>query len=123
MMGAVINLGAVVGEETMIDMGAVLGARAQTGKRCHVGAGAVLAGVLEPPSKSPVILEDDVMIGANAVILEGVKVGKGAVVAAGSVVTKDVAPNSVVAGSPAKLVKMKDEKTLSKTEILDDLRK
>jgi 2,3,4,5-tetrahydropyridine-2-carboxylate N-succinyltransferase len=123
MMGAVINLGAVVGEETMIDMGAVLGARAQTGKRCHVGAGAVLAGVLEPPSKTPVILEDDVLIGANAVVLEGVRIGSGAVVAAGSIVTQDVAAGSVVAGSPAKFIKMKDNKTIAKTEILDDLRK
>jgi 2,3,4,5-tetrahydropyridine-2-carboxylate N-succinyltransferase len=122
MMGAVINLGAVVGEETMIDMGAVLGARATVGKRSHIGAGAVLAGVLEPPSSTPVIVEDDVLIGANAVVLEGVRIGKGAVVAAGSVVTKDVPENAVVAGTPARVIKMKDEKTLSKTEILDALR-
>ncbi len=123
MMGAVINLGAVVGEETMIDMNAVLGARATIGKRCHIGAGAVIAGVLEPPSKTPVIIEDDVLVGANAVVLEGVRVGKGAVVAAGAVVTTDVAPYTVVAGSPAAVVKNVDEQTLEKTEILDDLRK
>ncbi len=123
MMGAVINLGAVVGEETMIDMGAILGARATVGRKCHIGAGAVLAGVLEPPSATPVIVEDDVLVGANAVVLEGVRVGKGAVVAAGSVVTQDVPPNAVVAGSPAKVIKMKDDKTISKTEILDYLRK
>lgn len=122
MMGAVINIGAVVGEETMIDMGAILGARATVGKRAHIGAGAVLAGVLEPPSANPVIIEDDVLIGANAVVLEGVRVGRGAVVAAGSVVTKDVPAMSVVAGSPAKIIKTKDEKTTSKTEFLDDLR-
>lgn len=122
MMGAVINIGAVVGEESMIDMGAILGARATVGKKAHIGAGAVLAGVLEPPSASPVIIEDHVLIGANAVVLEGVRVGEGAVVAAGSVVTEDVPANAVVAGSPAKIIKMKDEKTLSKTEFLDDLR-
>ncbi len=122
MMGALINLGAVVGEETMIDMGAVLGARATVGKRCHIGAGAVLAGVLEPPSSTPVIVEDDVLVGANAVVLEGVRIGKGAVVAAGSIVTEDVPENAVVAGAPAKVIKMKDEKTISKTEILDALR-
>ena len=122
MMGAVINLGAVVGDETMIDMGAVLGARATVGKRSHIGAGAVLAGVLEPPSSTPVIVEDDVLIGANAVVLEGVRIGKGAVVAAGSIVTEDVPADAVVAGSPAKIVKMKDDKTISKTEMLDDLR-
>lgn len=123
MMGAVINIGASIGEKTMIDMNAVLGARATVGKNCHIGAGAVLSGVLEPPSKQPVIIEDDVLVGANAVILEGVRIGKGAVVAAGAVVTEDVMENAVVAGMPAKVIKMKDEKTISKTEILDDLRK
>ena len=96
MMGAVINIGAVIGEGT--------------------------AGVLEPPSATPVIVEDDVLIGANCVILEGVRIGKSAVVAAGSVVTKDVEPGAVVAGSPAKVVKMKDEKTAAKTQLMNDLR-
>ncbi len=123
MMGAVINIGAEIGEETMIDMNAVVGARGIIGKRSHVGAGAVVAGVLEPPSKTPVIVGDDVLIGANAVILEGVKLGNGCVVAAGSIVTVDVPENAVVAGSPAKIIKMKDDKTISKTQILDDLRK
>lgn len=122
MMGAVINIGAVIGEESMIDMGAILGARATVGKKAHIGAGAVLAGVLEPPSADPVVVEDDVLIGANAVVLEGVRVGQGAVVAAGSVVTKDVPAGAVVAGSPAKVIKMKDEQTASKTAFLDDLR-
>jgi 2,3,4,5-tetrahydropyridine-2,6-dicarboxylate N-acetyltransferase len=123
MMGAVINIGAVIGEGTMIDMNAVVGARGTIGKNCHIGAGAVVAGVLEPPSKTPVIIEDDVLVGANAVILEGVRVGRGAVVAAGAIVTTDVPENAVVAGSPAKVIKMKDEKTIQKTEILQDLRK
>lgn len=70
MMGAVINIGAKIGEGSMIDMGAVLGGRAEVGKHCHVGAGAVLAGVIEPPSANPVVLEDDVLIGANAVVLK-----------------------------------------------------
>ena len=68
MMGAVINIGAKIGEGSMIDMGAVLGGRAEVGKHCHVGAGAVLAGVIEPPSASPVILEDDVLIGAKRLL-------------------------------------------------------
>ena len=122
MMGAIINIGAIVGEDTMIDMGAVLGGRATVGKRCHVGAGAVLAGVVEPASATPVILEDDVLIGANAVVIEGVHIGKNAVVAAGSVVISDVPENAVVAGVPARVVKMKDEKTASKTALVDALR-
>lgn len=122
MMGAVINIGAEIGENTMIDMNAVVGARGTIGKNVHVGAGSVIAGVLEPPSKTPVIIEDDVLIGANAVILEGVRVGRGAVVAAGAIVTKDVEPNTVVAGSPARVIKEKDEKTAEKTQLLDDLR-
>lgn len=122
MMGAIINIGAVIGEGTMIDMGAVLGGRATVGKNCHVGAGAVLAGVVEPPSATPVIVEDDVLIGANAVVIEGVRIGKGAVVAAGAVVTEDVAPNMVVAGTPARVIKEKDSKTAGKTELVAALR-
>ncbi len=122
MMGAVINIGSEIGENTMIDMNAVLGARAMVGNNVHVGAGAVVAGVLEPPSATPVIIEDGVLIGANAVILEGVRVGRNAVVAAGAIVTKDVPPDSVVAGSPAKVIKAKDEQTEAKTKLLDDLR-
>ncbi|ASF39237.1 MULTISPECIES: 2,3,4,5-tetrahydropyridine-2,6-dicarboxylate N-acetyltransferase [Halobacillus] len=123
MLGAMINIGSVVGEGTMIDMNVVLGGRATVGKNCHIGAGAVLAGVIEPPSASPVVIEDGVVIGANAVILEGVTVGEGAVVAAGSIVTADVEPNTLVAGTPAKKIKDIDDQTKSKTEIKQELRK
>ncbi|WP_297870409.1 2,3,4,5-tetrahydropyridine-2,6-dicarboxylate N-acetyltransferase [uncultured Oscillibacter sp.] len=123
MMGAVINIGAMVGRGTMIDMGAVLGGRAIVGDHCHIGAGTVLAGVVEPASATPVVVEDGVMIGANAVVIEGVRVGRNAVVAAGAVVIEDVPENAVVAGSPARVVKMKDEKTESKTALVDALRK
>ena len=123
MMGAVINIGAEIGEGTMVDMNAVVGARGKLGNRVHLGAGAVVAGVLEPPSKDPCYIEDDAMIGANAVILEGVKIGKGSVVDAGSVVVEDVPAGVVVAGTPAKIVKYVDDKTKNKTQILADLRK
>ena len=123
MMGAIINIGAVVGKGTMIDMGAVLGGRAMVGERCHIGAGAVLAGVIEPASATPVIIEDGVLVGANAVVIEGVHVGKNAVVAAGAVVIEDVPDNAVVAGSPARIIKMKDEKTEGKTALVDALRR
>lgn len=122
MMGASINIGSSIGEKTMIDMNAVLGGRATVGKNCHIGAGAVLAGVIEPPSADPVVIEDNVLVGANAVILEGVRVGEGAVVAAGAIVVEDVPPHTVVAGVPAKIIKKIDEKTKSKIEIKDELR-
>jgi 2,3,4,5-tetrahydropyridine-2,6-dicarboxylate N-acetyltransferase len=122
MMGSVINLGASIGEKTMIDMNVVIGGRGTIGKSCHIGAGAVIAGVIEPPSADPVIIEDDVVIGANAVVLEGVRVGKGAVVAAGAIVTENVPENAVVAGTPARIIKMKDEKTALKTQLVESLR-
>lgn len=122
MMGAVINIGAVIGAGTMIDMGAILGGRATVGKNCHIGAGAVLAGVIEPASATPVIVEDGVLVGANAVVIEGVHVGKNAVVAAGAVVIEDVPENAVVAGCPARVIKMKDEGTTQKTALEAALR-
>lgn len=122
MMGAVVNIGSIIGKGTMIDMNAVLGGRAVVGDYCHIGAGAVLAGVIEPPSASPVIIEDQVYIGANAVVIEGVRIGKGSVVAAGSVVTKDVAPHTVVGGTPARVLKDKDQQTSDKTKHVPTLR-
>ncbi len=122
MMGAILNIGAQVGRSTMIDMGAVLGGRAQVGAGCHIGAGAVLAGVIEPPSARPVVIEDGVLIGANAVVLEGCRVGQNAVVAAGAVVTEDVPAGTVVAGVPARVIKLRDDKTDGKTALVDALR-
>ena len=122
MMGAVINIGAVIGAGTMIDMNAVLGGRATVGKNCHVGAGTVLAGVVEPASATPVIIEDNVMIGANAVVLEGVHVGENAVIAAGAVVVEDVPAGAVVAGVPARVIKQRDAQTDSKTGLVEGLR-
>lgn len=123
MLGAMINIGSVVGAGTMIDMNVVLGGRATVGKNCHIGAGAVLAGVIEPPSAKPVVIEDGVVIGANAVVLEGVTVGEGSVVAAGAIVTEDVPAQTLVAGTPAKVIKKIDDQTKSKTEIKQELRK
>ena len=122
LMGAIINVGAEIGEESMIDMGAIIGARAIIGKKCHIGANTVIAGVLEPPSAIPCIIEDHVVIGANAVILEGVHIGENSVIGAGSIVLNDIPPNSVVVGNPGKIIKQRDSKTDSKTQIVEVLR-
>ncbi|ADG41309.1 2,3,4,5-tetrahydropyridine-2,6-dicarboxylate N-acetyltransferase [Leuconostoc kimchii] len=122
MLGAVINIGAEIGAGTMIDMGAILGGRAIVGENSHIGAGAVLAGVIEPASAQPVRIGNHVLVGANAVVIEGVQVGDGAVVAAGAIVTKDVPANTVVAGVPAKVIKKIDSQTQQKTALIDALR-
>lgn len=122
MMGAIINIGAEIGENSMIDMGAILGGRAIVGKNCHIGAGAVLAGLIEPASAQPVVVEDGVLVGANAVIVEGVRIGKNAVVAAGAVVLEDVAADTVVGGTPARVLKIKDEQTRENTALIAALR-
>ncbi|MGC3667440.1 DapH/DapD/GlmU-related protein [Enterococcus faecalis] len=111
--GALIREKVEIGDQAVIMMGAIL----------NIGAGTVLAGVIEPPSAAPVVIENEVVIGANAVVLEGVRVGEGAVVAAGAVVVEDVPAHTVVAGVPAKVIKQIDDKTKSKTEILEELRK
>ena len=77
---------------------------------------------VESLAMSPVIVEDNVLIGANAVVIEGCRIGHDAVVAAGAVVVGDVEPNTVVAGCPARVIKIKDEKTAGKTALVDALR-
>lgn len=122
LMGAIVNIGSEIGERTMIDMNAVIGARAIIGRDCHIGAGSVIAGVLEPPSAEPVIIEDNVIVGANAVILEGVKVGKGSIVGAGAVVVDNVPEGKVVAGVPARIIKDSKDVKEDKKRILKELR-
>jgi 2,3,4,5-tetrahydropyridine-2-carboxylate N-succinyltransferase len=78
-----INVGAYVDEGTMVDSHALVGSCAQVGKRVHLSAAAQIGGVLEPVNASPVIIEDDALVGGNCGVYEGTMVRKGAVLAAG----------------------------------------
>jgi 2,3,4,5-tetrahydropyridine-2-carboxylate N-succinyltransferase len=82
-----VNIGAWIGEGTMVDSHVLVGSCAQVGSRVHLSAGVQIGGVLEPPGRRPVIVEDDVFVGAQAALLEGVLVRRRAVVAAGVVLT------------------------------------
>ena len=86
-MPGYVNIGARVGAGTMIDTWATVGSCAQIGKDCHLAGGVGIGGVLEPPSARPVILEDGVFVGSRAVIVEGMRIGKEAVIGAGVVLT------------------------------------
>ena len=83
-----INVGAHVGAGTMIDSHALVGSCAQVGERVHLSAAAQLGGVLEPVNASPVVIEDDVVIGGNCGIYEGTLVRRRAVIGAGVVLTR-----------------------------------
>jgi 2,3,4,5-tetrahydropyridine-2-carboxylate N-succinyltransferase len=82
-----VNIGAWVGEGSMIDSHALVGSCAQVGRRVHVSAGAQIGGVLEPVGALPVIVEDDVLVGGNTGLYEGAVVKRRAVIAAGTVLT------------------------------------
>jgi 2,3,4,5-tetrahydropyridine-2,6-dicarboxylate N-succinyltransferase len=83
-----INAGAYVDEGTMVDSHALVGSCAQIGKRVHLSAAAQIGGVLEPVNASPVVIEDDVLVGGNCGVYEGTIVRKGAVLAAGTILTR-----------------------------------
>jgi 2,3,4,5-tetrahydropyridine-2-carboxylate N-succinyltransferase len=83
-----VNVGAYVGDSSMIDSHALIGSCAQVGQHVHVSAGAQIGGVLEPVGALPVIIEDDVLVGGNCGIYEGAWVRKGAVLASGTILTR-----------------------------------
>jgi 2,3,4,5-tetrahydropyridine-2-carboxylate N-succinyltransferase len=90
-MPSFVNIGARVGEGTMIDTWATVGSCAQVGKDCHLAGGVGIGGVLEPPGARPVILEDGVFVGSRAVVVEGFLVEREAVIGAGVVLTASTA--------------------------------
>ena len=100
-----VNVGAWIGEDTMVDSHVLVGSCAQVGARVHLSAGVTLGGVLEPAGARPVIVEDDAFVGAGSSLLEGVLIGAGAVIGAGVVLTGtsrlyDLVRGQVLAGTP-----------------------
>jgi 2,3,4,5-tetrahydropyridine-2-carboxylate N-succinyltransferase len=149
LMPSFVNVGAHVGENTMVDTWATVGSCAQIGRQCHISGGAGIGGVLEPLQAAPVIVEDNCFIGARAEVAEGVIVGEGSVLsmgvflgqstkivdrATGEILYGRVPPYSVVvpgslpqgADRPslycAVIVKRVDERTRAKTSINELLR-
>ncbi len=104
LMPGYVNIGAYVDEGTMVDTWATVGSCAQIGKNVHLSGGVGIGGVLEPPQAAPVIIEDGAFIGSRCIIVEGVRIGREAVLGAGVVIT---ASTSIVdvRGSEAKITK------------------
>ena len=151
LMPCFVNVGAYVGAGTMVDTWATVGSCAQVGERCHVSGGAGIGGVLEPLNAAPVVIEDDVFVGARSEIAEGVRVRSGAVIgmgvflgastpivdrATGEVRYGEVPENAVVVPgartdprdptlsiSAAVIVKYADERTRGKTALNDLVRR
>ncbi len=149
LMPSFVNIGAYVGEGTMVDTWATVGSCAQIGKHCHLSGGAGIGGVLEPLQASPTIIEDHCFIGARSEVVEGFVVGHHSVIGMGVFLgqstrvynraTREVSYGSVPPGSVvvsgqlpaadgshslycAVIVKQVDEKTRSKTSINELLR-
>jgi 2,3,4,5-tetrahydropyridine-2,6-dicarboxylate N-succinyltransferase len=99
---AYVNVGAYVDEGTMVDSHALVGSCAQIGKRVHLSAAAQIGGVLEPVNASPVIIEDDVLVGGNTGVYEGTIVRSKAVLAAGTVLTRGTPVYDLVNGTVLK---------------------
>jgi 2,3,4,5-tetrahydropyridine-2-carboxylate N-succinyltransferase len=91
LMPGYVNIGARVGAGTMVDTWATVGSCAQIGRDCHLAGGVGIGGVLEPPNAQPVIVEDGAFIGSRAIIVEGSRIGREAVIGAGVVVTSSTA--------------------------------
>jgi 2,3,4,5-tetrahydropyridine-2,6-dicarboxylate N-succinyltransferase len=99
-----INAGAYVDTDTMVDSHALVGSCAQVGKRVHLSAAAQIGGVLEPVNANPVVIEDDVLVGGNCGVYEGTIVRKGAVLAAGTILTRGTPVFDVVKGEVLRAV-------------------
>jgi 2,3,4,5-tetrahydropyridine-2,6-dicarboxylate N-succinyltransferase len=90
LMPSYVNIGARVGEGTMVDTWATVGSCAQIGARVHLSGGVGIGGVLEPPNATPVIVEDDAFIGSRCMVTEGAQVGQGAVLGSGTILNPSI---------------------------------
>lgn len=90
LMPSYVNVGAWVGADTMVDTWATVGSCAQVGARVHLSGGVGLGGVLEPVNAVPVVIEDDAFVGSRSIIIEGARVGRGAVVGAGTILSASI---------------------------------
>jgi 2,3,4,5-tetrahydropyridine-2-carboxylate N-succinyltransferase len=90
LMPSFVNLGAYVDEGTMVDTWATVGSCAQIGKNVHLAGGVGIGGVLEPPNAVPVVIEDDAFIGSRCMVTEGARVGRGAVLGAGTILNPSI---------------------------------
>lgn len=103
MMPSYINIGAYVDEGTMVDTWATVGSCAQIGKNVHLSGGVGIGGVLEPLQAAPVIIEDNAFIGSRCIVVEGVHVGKEAVLGANVVLTKSTKIIDVTGTAPKEM--------------------
>ncbi|MDR1458590.1 MAG: 2,3,4,5-tetrahydropyridine-2,6-dicarboxylate N-succinyltransferase [Bacteroidales bacterium] len=100
LMPSYVNIGAYVGENTMVDTWATVGSCAQIGKNVHLSGGVGIGGVLEPVQAAPVIIEDNCFIGSRCIVVEGVRVEKEAVLGANVVLTKSTKIIDVTGDTP-----------------------
>ena len=100
MMPSYVNIGAYVDSNTMVDTWATVGSCAQIGKNVHLSGGVGIGGVLEPVQASPVIIEDDCFIGSRSIVVEGVRIGREAVLGANVVITRSTRIIDVSGNAP-----------------------
>jgi len=131
MMPSYVNIGAYVGSGSMVDTWATVGSCAQVGKNVHLSGGVGLGGVLEPLQATPTIIEDDCFIGSRSIVVEGVRVGREAVLGANVVLTQstriiDVTAKEFAAGTYnvacALIIGQRKESTDKKTSLNSVLR-
>jgi 2,3,4,5-tetrahydropyridine-2-carboxylate N-succinyltransferase len=100
LMPSYVNIGAWVGEGTMVDTWATVGSCAQIGRGVHLSGGVGIGGVLEPPQAAPVVIEDGAFVGSRCIVVEGVRVGREAVLGAGVVLTASTKIINVTGAEP-----------------------